>query len=766
MPKNPEFGRLLSQGINAIKARQDKPKGIIQDEIGFELERDGGRSAVQYWEKGNSPGVEEVEYLAKICVVQGGMDQAWLRRFLQTARHPIPEALINALFPAESRIAQNLPRRDYIEFVGRQSELQKIAAWLLHRVHILTVDGIGGIGKSALALEAAYRFLERIPPFIIDAPYEAIVWVSAKQDLLTLDGVIPRPNFFRTLDDIYTALADVLKREDILRSQPKDQGRLVDRILREHTVWLIVDNLESVDDTRVLGFLHDLPWPSKALVTTRERIHFADPMRLTRLNREESFRLINLIIACNLTAEEKDKLHQRTGGIPLALTLTVAKIKAGFPVERVLADLGNAQGNIVQYCIQSSIDALQSEDALRILLALSLFAVNAGYDGLKAVAGFDKDSLSFEDALARLQQLSLIDEVTETPESNETALMRSPQRYALLPPTRAYAFQRLAGEPALKQAMIDRQTAYYTAMLSDIGYDYTPDNWQKLKTLDQERDNLFGLLTFLYEEKAWKSIIHILAYLYGYLSFRGHWNDYLEWGEQIKKANNALERAGNNDNDTKRAFAWYLSEECWVLINHNELELATSVGQQAHALFQLVGERNGQARTLRHFGVIQRRNKNYKKAREYYRKALHIWQQEKNEREISSIYNNLGLITLEEKDFSQAEELFLKSLEMKRSQNDIPRLGNTLYYLGSVYLEQERLTSAKQYFSEANEITQISGDVLFAAKTSFSLAKIAQIEESYDKMQGLATRSKNLFAHLKMEDEHQEVKKFLKEVAK
>jgi hypothetical protein len=251
-----EFGELLTTGIKAISARQRKTIAAVQDEMGYALERRGGGSAVEYWRKGNVPHYQNVEKIAKLCIANGGLDKSWLSDFLQAARHPAPHLILQSLF-GKNEVAQklkhNLPRRDYVEFVGRQEELERIARWLLlaDRAWLLTIDGIGGIGKSALALEAAYRLLESRPPFIAAYPYEAIIWVSAKQEFLTIDGKIQRADFFQTLADVYTAIAHVLEREDIIRSQPQDQKWLVKQVLEKRPVLLIVDNLESVADKTI-----------------------------------------------------------------------------------------------------------------------------------------------------------------------------------------------------------------------------------------------------------------------------------------------------------------------------------------------------------------------------------------------------------------------------------------------------------------------------------------------------------------------------------
>ncbi len=185
----------------------------------------------------------------------------------------------------------NLPSRDYERYVGRQKELGELDRLLgpRSRTVVVTIDGIGGIGKSALALETAHCFRRSTT---LNSPqpsaFEAIVWVSAKQTYLTASGIRERRQVFRTLEDVFAAIARVLDYPAITTPRPEEQRAIVEQVLREQRTLLILDNLETVDDENLLDFLHELPEPTKALVTTRHRIDVARPVRLTGMQHDDA----------------------------------------------------------------------------------------------------------------------------------------------------------------------------------------------------------------------------------------------------------------------------------------------------------------------------------------------------------------------------------------------------------------------------------------------------------------------------------------------
>jgi hypothetical protein len=73
--------------------------------------------------------------------------------------------------PSIPAIPQNLPPRG--EFIGREKEMEQVRQALASRSYLVVIEGIGGIGKTALALEVAHELWEK-------GLYEAVAWTTAK----------------------------------------------------------------------------------------------------------------------------------------------------------------------------------------------------------------------------------------------------------------------------------------------------------------------------------------------------------------------------------------------------------------------------------------------------------------------------------------------------------------------------------------------------------------------------------------------------------
>ena len=73
-------------------------------------------------------------------------------------------------------VTHNLPEQPYKKFFGRADAIEKIRNTLLEgATFIASIDGVGGIGKTALA----YYFCKEI--ILPSEDFNNIIWITAKE---------------------------------------------------------------------------------------------------------------------------------------------------------------------------------------------------------------------------------------------------------------------------------------------------------------------------------------------------------------------------------------------------------------------------------------------------------------------------------------------------------------------------------------------------------------------------------------------------------
>lgn len=148
---------------------------------------------------------------------------------------------------AQSSPIRNIPYRRNPFFTGREEVLAQIhSALLSDQAVALTqaISGLGGIGKTQIALEYTYRY-EQI--------YQAILWTTA--------------NSREALISSFTTIADLL---DLPQKNERDQNRViaaVKRWLREHTDWLLI--VDNIDDLAIASEFLPTAYRGHMLLTTR-----------------------------------------------------------------------------------------------------------------------------------------------------------------------------------------------------------------------------------------------------------------------------------------------------------------------------------------------------------------------------------------------------------------------------------------------------------------------------------------------------------------
>lgn len=226
---------------------------------------------------------------------------------------------------ATPRLAESLPhvwgdvpprnpnftgREDLLRQLHRQLRAERETAVLPQALH-----GMGGVGKSQLAIEYVHRH---------SRDYELVWWISAEQE-----------------GQILTALTDLAQR---LKLDASTEANSAVPAVREalstgqtrYQNWLLVfDNAESLKDVRQY---FPTGGAGKILVTSRnpewERV--AQTLEVDVFTREESKQfLVNR--APELTGLEADQLADALGDLPLAVEQAAAwRAATGMPVDEYL----------------------------------------------------------------------------------------------------------------------------------------------------------------------------------------------------------------------------------------------------------------------------------------------------------------------------------------------------------------------------------------------------------------------------------------------
>ena len=488
-------------------------------------------------------------------------------------------------------LAGNLPLQP-TRFVGRAGELDRVAA-ALGQSRLVTLTGVGGVGKTRLALQAA---AEESPAFADG------VWLVELASLIDQE-LVPG------------AVADVL-------GVQIHAGRSVEECLGEafsaREVLVVLDNCEHVIGTvaRLASRLVSCTGTSRVLATSREglgvpgeRVIAVPPLAVPRddtpaqVLESDAVRLFveraadarDGFIVTDADAPTLARLCRRLDGIPLAIELAAARVRSSAPSDILdhldhrfrLLSAGRRTAPTRQQTLRNAIDwsyELLGEPERVLLRRLSVFGGGCDLAAVEAIVTGP--------SLVPIDVAGLIDRLVD--KSLVALDLSGSTRYRLLESIRDYAFERL-GEAGEVAALARLHAEYFSGFAERAGTGLEgPDEGEWATRVQSEMENLRLALAWAIETDEAELALRIVAGL----ALSG-------CGVGCPFGDTALEAAELDGAKGHRLRPLALSSTAWSALRCGEYERATAMAEaglleaRAHA-----DSRDGQRVLCRVLAVV------------------------------------------------------------------------------------------------------------------------------------------------------------------
>jgi hypothetical protein len=456
----------------------------------------------------------------------------------------------------------NLPRLQ--PFFGRENELAQIREALDpdNRTWGALIDGPGGMGKTSLAVRAAYD----CPP----GQFQRIIFVSVKDREMDDDGVrrltgVLIPGFLEMLNE----LARELGQPDIPKSPEDQRIRLLLDALRPAQALLILDNLESLpksDRDQLFTFVKRLPQGCKAILTSRRRIGSgSEELILEQLEQVAALATLadlarhNKLLARTSEAE-RIALYTQTGGKPLLLRWVAGQIGRGScrSFTDALAFLRSCpkDNDPLEFTFGDLVEEF-TPDETRVLCALTYFTLPAKVEHIAAIAEAGDDAVGSsgrESAPSEFPRDQSRLTSAATAEVVETALRSLANRSLVVPDQEEEAFVLVPmvadflrkARPGLVQETGNRLEKLAHALLLENG-GYKHDHFP---VLEAAWPTLAAAMP-LFLDRPIERLNAVCDSLHLFLEFTGRWD---EWLSLEKQAETKALTAGDRRSSGWRAY--------------------------------------------------------------------------------------------------------------------------------------------------------------------------------------------------------------------
>jgi len=658
-------------------------------------------------------------------------------------------------------------------FIGREQEISSLKQLLLKN-RVVTLTGVGGSGKTRLAIKTANELLNKSEQGIWFIEFASLDDDSlVTQVVATILGVRERKNS-PLLDDLIEHLQNhrSLLIFDNCEHLIEACAMFVEKLLQA------CPNLQILATSREpLGIPGEAIWTVPPM-SLPESHPWHDPssgeIALPAYQQSEAVQLFlnrAMLVSPNFALTKDNgawiaEICRRLDGIPLAIELAAARVPA-LSLQQIAERLDNRFNLLTgghrtaparQQTLEATLDwsyALLSETECRVLQNLSVFSVGGTLEAVEHVcAGESIEAGEVLDTLTQLVDKSL---TVAAQRSNE-------MRYSLLETIRQYAREKLVASSKVDKIK-DRHLNYFLewAENAETHLD-TSDQLLWLERYKAEHDNLRVALRWSRSNKENNEAGLRLAAACGrYWRLHGHFN------EGRTHLSLALSQVGTNMQTVARAKALfrsgvlaylqsdYLASESLleeslaisqelgqagkmhaanalemlgeVATERGDYETAMAFFEEAMPIYKHLNDKHGLGEMLMQFSWAYMRMGNYENAAEYLEEFLTVAREANYTTHIAFALGGLGELAIRQGKYERASKLLEESLGLHRQTGDKWDIATLLGSLGWLALRQGNLANTKNLLDKSLKIRREIDDRGGIAWCLEKLGKTAFLEK-------------------------------------
>jgi DNA-binding SARP family transcriptional activator/predicted ATPase len=617
-------------------------------------------------------------------------------------------------------------------FVGREVELGQIHSLLVDEAcRLITLTGPGGIGKTRLAQQAGWKFIESASDIFSGGIFFVSLAAANTSDILA------------------AGIASVL---DLTLHPQRDPWQQIVQALGDKTTLLILDNFESlVGCAPHLSDLLQRAGGCRLLVTSRQALDLyeewvlpleglAFPSKTASVVWQEysalqlfhqQARRRNLRFSFENQREAVVRLCQVLEGWPLGIELAAAwvhMLSCQEILDRLLANLDlptsvfrnlPERQRSLRAVFQSSWDLLTSEER-QALVRSSLFEGGFTLLAAERVTGCSAR------ALASLVSKSLL-------------RLRPDGRYEMHSLLKGFAGEFLDEIEAAAARQV--HTHFYADLLSQLATSLAgPREGEALLQIEVEIDNLraaWGWLTAQALENPpaapprADSPLDLLEKCIPMLSMfyvRRGW--YREAKVVFSQTAAAVEQAGWSGLDPASRAPFILAQVSLALARHcqalGSLERARPLSNQSVGLFHRYPPGAELADAYHVLGQIEHQTGSVDAAQQAYLLSLEIYRRLEIDTGVASNLISLGVIAKNKGDSAVAQAMYHESQDIFRQRGDQRGIWTCLINLGNIANVEKDFKHAACLYQEALAIVQQASDPSRLALTLLNLGSVAR----------------------------------------